>query len=84
MIAAEPSYDGADPVLLAAIAVVTHALCRRDEVMVPDWVLSYRCDHDVELFGWDLDSDTGRWIRECSLPVSVLIVGGAAIALQWG
>lgn len=58
-----PLYDGDDPNLLPSIAVVIHALARRDEVPVPDWVTGHRAPADVMLFGYAFDGRYARWER---------------------
>lgn len=70
MISEVPSYEGADPELMPTVAAVVHALCERDAVELPEWVLSYRADHDVVLFAGDPDSDYGRWVRDQSPPAA--------------
>jgi len=63
LIAEAPTYDGDDAELLAAIAVVVHALADRDGVRVPGWVLGHRARSDVMLFGYAFDSPYARWVR---------------------
>ena len=63
LIAEAPVYEGADPVLLPAIAVVVHALADRAGVTLPGWVLVHRAPEDVMLFGWRFDGDYGRFVR---------------------
>lgn len=70
MVSEEPSYNGDDLELMPTVAAVVHALCERDAVEPPEWVLSHRADRDVVLFASDPDSDYGRWVREQSPPVS--------------
>ena len=69
LVSEAPVYDGDDPNLLPAIAVVVHALADRDGVPVPDWVAGHRAPHDVMLFGWPFDGRYARWIRRRSLAV---------------
>ena len=45
-----PVYDGDDPNLLPAIAVIVHALVDRAGVPVPDWVAGHRAPEDVMMF----------------------------------
>lgn len=70
MVSLEPSYSGDDVELMPTVAAVVHALCERDAVEPPEWVLSYRADRDVVLFASDPDSDYARWVREQSPAVS--------------
>ena len=42
LIADPPAYDGNDPILRPAIAVVVHALSDRAGVPIPDWVFDHR------------------------------------------
>ncbi|MDE0168029.1 MAG: hypothetical protein OXS29_00715 [bacterium] len=63
LIAQAPVYDGGDPVLMPAIAVVVHALAERAGVPVPEWVLQHRAAKDVMLFGWPFDGAYARWVR---------------------
>ena len=63
-----PVYTGRNNLILPAIAVVVHALCARDDVKLPDWVLEHRATDDVMLFGGDIDSNLGRLIRRSSPP----------------
>ena len=64
-----PVYEGDDPNLLPAIAVVVHALADRAGVLVPDWVAGHRAPEDVMLFGWPFDGRYARWVRRRSLAV---------------
>lgn len=64
-----PVYDGDDPNLLPAIAVIVHALADRAGVLVPDWVADHRSPEDVMLFGWAFDGRYARWVRRRSLAV---------------
>ena len=70
MISEAPSYEGDDPELMPTVAAVVHALCERDAMEVPEWVLGYRADRDVVLFAGDPDSDYGRWVRDQSPPAA--------------
>ena len=70
MIAAAPTYDGDDPILLPAIAVVVHALADRAGVPVPDWVFDHRAPSEVVLFVRDPHSNYGGWLRRRSHPAS--------------
>ena len=69
LVSEAPVYDGDDPNLLSAIAVVVHALTDRDGVPVPGWVLGHRAPEDVMLFGWPFDGRYAQWVRMRSLPV---------------
>ena len=69
-IAEAPCYDGDDPVLLPAIAVVVHALAERDGVPVPEWVFDHRAPDVIVLFLRNPDSDYGLWLRRRSVPQS--------------
>lgn len=66
-----PVYDGDDPVLLPAIAVVVHALAARAGVAVPEWVFGHRAPHEVALFVPDYQGAYRRWLLERSHPLSV-------------
>ena len=66
LIAEAPVYEGDDPVLLPATAVVVHALADRAGVTLPDWVLEHRAPTDVSLFGWKFDGEYGRLVRRRS------------------
>ncbi|MDE0439320.1 MAG: hypothetical protein OXJ36_13150 [bacterium] len=66
LIAEAPVYEGDDPVLLPAIAVVVHALADRAGVLLPDWVLQHRAPADVSLFGWRFDGEYGQLVRRRS------------------
>ena len=83
MIAMERSYDGDDPLLLAALAVVVHALesilafltrARRDWLPLWKRLPSYYEDSLTEV---------DREFGDCGRPVEGLTVGGVAIALQF-
>jgi len=63
LVSEAPVYDGDDPNLLPAIAVVVHALADRDGVPVPDWVAGHRAPADVMLFGYAFDKPYARWVR---------------------
>ena len=63
LVAEAPVYEGDDPVLLPAIAVVVHALADRDGVPLPEWVLGHRAPDDVMLFGWNFNGDYGRAVQ---------------------
>ena len=63
LIAEAPVYEGDDPLLLPAVAVVVHALADRDGVPLPGWVLDHRAPNDVLLFGWRFDGAYGRRVR---------------------
>ena len=63
LIAAAPSYDGDDRVLLPAIAALAHGLAERDNVPVPDWVFAHRSSVDVVMFGGDSGGWYGPWVR---------------------
>lgn len=65
-----PVYDGDDPVLLPAIAVVVHALASRAGLPIPEWVLGHRAPHEVALFVPDYQRDYRRWLMERSHPLS--------------
>ena len=58
-----PIYEGNDPVLLPAVAVLVHALAERADLPVPDWVYAHRAADDALLFGGDPDGGYGRWVR---------------------
>ena len=47
MIAAEPESASADE--SCRIAALVHALCDRDGIAVPDWVLAHRSDRPIPL-----------------------------------
>ena len=70
LIAEPPVYDGDDPVLLPAIAVVVHALAAKAEVQVPEWVLAHRAPHEVALFVPDYQRAYRSWLIERSHPLS--------------
>lgn len=63
LILCEPNYDGTDPLVMPAIAVVVHALAVRDGAPVPGWVWRHRAGGDAALFGHNLNSRMGRWVR---------------------
>ena len=63
-----PVYTGGNDLILPAIATVVHALCARDGVELPDWVLEHRATDDVMLFGGNVDSNLGKLIRMSSPP----------------
>ena len=56
-------YEGDDPVLLAAIAVVVHGLADRAQIPLPDWVLCHRAPEDVMLFAGPFDTPYSRMVR---------------------
>ena len=68
LIADAPVYEGDDPVLLPAIAVVVHALADRAGVLLPGWVLEHRAPSDVMLFGWRFDGEYGRAVQRRAHP----------------
>ena len=70
LIADPPAYDGNDPILLPAIAVVVHALSDRAGVPIPDWVFDHRAPSDTVLFVPNPDSRYARWIKRRSYPAS--------------
>lgn len=61
-----PAYAGGNDLILPAIAVVVHALCDRDSVRLPDWVMKHRASDDVMLFGWNMNSNLAKLIRKAS------------------
>lgn len=63
LVSEAPVYDGDDPNLLPAIAVVVHALAIRDGVPVPARVSQHRAPADVMLFGYAFDTPYARWVR---------------------
>ena len=65
-----PVYDGSDPVLLPAIAVVVHALADRAGLPLPSWVMEHRAPTEVVLFVPDPDSRYGQWLKGRSHPAS--------------
>lgn len=67
LIADPPVYEGDDPVLLAAIAVVVHALADRAGVPIPEWVFDHRAPSDAMLFGYRFEGRYACWVRERSL-----------------
>ena len=66
LVAEAPVYEGDDPLLLPAIAVVVHALADRDGVALQGWVFRYRSPQDVMLFPWEFEGDYARWVRRRS------------------
>ena len=69
LVAEAPFYDGDDPILLPAIAVIVHALAGRAGVPVPDWVFDHRAPRDVMLFGYEYGGKYALWVRQRSLDV---------------
>ena len=63
MILSAPHYEGRDPLVMPAIAVIVHALAARDGVPLPSWVRRHRANSDAALFGHNLESKLGRWVR---------------------
>ena len=63
-----PAYNGADNLVLPAIATVVHALADRDGVPVPPWVRSHRHPTHAVLFGDTDDGWYGRWLRQGRAP----------------
>ena len=90
LVAADPAGGAADPVALATIAAVVHALCERDGVAVPAWVLDHRAERDTVLFAADPESPDSRRVRKHApaasafhrvyFPTEMLDKGSAA---QW-
>ena len=72
LIASEPRYEGTDPMVMPAIAVVVHALAARDGLPVPAWVWQHRASTDIALFGHSMRSNMGRWVRGRSPEASSL------------
>ena len=63
----DPLPAGTDPRGGAAIAAMVHALCVRDEIPVPDWVLDWRYHTPVTMVsGIDMESEFGKRIRVVS------------------
>ena len=68
LIADPPVYEGDDPVLLPAIAVVVHALADRAGVPIPGWVFDHRAPSEVVLFVLHVPMVRyGQWLRERSV-----------------
>ena len=63
-----PVYEGGNQLLLPSIAVVAHALADRDGVALPGWVSKHRAPEDVLLFGGNIHSPLGEWIRNHAPP----------------
>ena len=70
LIAEPPVYDGDDPVLLPAIAVVVHALADRAGIPIPGWVFEHRAPTDIALFVPDYMPKYAEWLKRRSHPLS--------------
>ncbi len=70
LVAEPPVYNGHDPVLMPAIAVVVHALAERAGIPIPGWVFEHRAPTDVALFVPDYMPKYAEWLKRRSHPLS--------------